>query len=147
MSATERLLGREELRALLIELGRRCAAKGLEVEMYIVGGAAMTLAHGRSRMTRDIDAVFEPKMGVYEEARLMAADLDLPPNWLNDGMKGLLPDVPDPGSTLVLVSEGISVSVASPEYLFAMKAAAARLERDAPDLLAPTKGRPGLPGR
>ena len=59
MSATERLLGREELRALLIELGRRCAAKGLEVEMYVVGGAAMALAHGRQ--TPSLISRFDPR--------------------------------------------------------------------------------------
>ncbi len=43
MSAGQRFLGRDGLRALLVELGRRCAAKGLEVEMHVVGGGRQLL--------------------------------------------------------------------------------------------------------
>ncbi len=40
----------------------------------------------------------------------------------------------DLAATVVYASQGLTVSVASPGYLFAMKAAAARVERDAADL-------------
>ena len=139
MTTGEPLLGGAALRELLEELGRRCAAKGLAVEMYIVGGAAMAVAYDRERTTRDIDAVFEPKMAVYEEARLMAADLGLAPDWLNDGVKGLLPDFLDPQPRPIIALDGMRVSVASPECLFAMKAAAARPGADLEDLLALAK--------
>lgn len=133
------LLNQDKLTELLIELGQRCAAKGIEVEMYMVGDAAMALVYGRDRVTRDIDAIFEPKMVVYEEARRMAAERGLPPDWLNDAVKGLLPDRPDPNPRTVLVAPGISVSVASAEYLFAMKAVAGRQEGDSADLITLAK--------
>jgi len=103
--------------------------------MFLVGGAAMALAYSRERTTRDLDAVFEPKSLVYEQARLLADERGLPPDWLNDGVKGLLPDRPDTGPQVTFASTGISVAVASPDYLFAMKAAAARQEADSEDLL------------
>ena len=58
----------------------------------------------------------------------------LPTDWLTDAVKGFLPGS-DPNATTLLERPGISVRVAAPRYLFAMKAAAARIERDADDLL------------
>lgn len=129
------LLGRAEIESLIAELGERCAAKGINVEMFLVDGAAMALAYSRQRTTRDLDAIFEPKTLVYEEARRLADKRGLPPDWLNGGVKGLMPDRPNTGQQVTFSSNGISVAVASPEYLFAMKAASARQEADAEDLL------------
>ncbi|MDT4940342.1 MAG: hypothetical protein QOJ34_431, partial [Pseudonocardiales bacterium] len=53
----------------------------------------------------------------------------------NDGVKGLLLERQQPvEGTSSLSAPGISVGVASPEYLFAMKAQAARQEADGDDL-------------
>jgi Nucleotidyltransferase of unknown function (DUF6036) len=122
------LLDRTRIRELLTELGRRCAARGFSVEMLIVGGAAIALVYGERRATRDLDAIFEPKMEVYAEAKKMADELGLPEDWLNDGVKGLLPDFPDTGLQVTTSSNGIYVIVPSAEYLFAMKATSARLD-------------------
>jgi hypothetical protein len=129
------LLDRAHIESLITELGERCAARGFTVEMFLVGGAAMALAYSRLRTTRDLDAIFEPKTLVYEEARRLAADRGLPPDWLNDAVKGLLPDRHDTGEQVTFSSNGISVAIASAEYLFAMKAASARQEADGEDLL------------
>lgn len=129
------LPGPESIESLLAELGRRCAAQGIKAEMFLVGGGAMALAYSRGRVTRDLDAAFEPMTLVYAEARKMADDLGLPPDWLNDGVKGLMPDRTDDAARVQYASEGLTVMVASPEYLFAMKAAAARQEADTDDLL------------
>lgn len=95
----------------------------------------MALAYGRDRVTRDLDGVFEPKALIYEEAARMAEDLGLPPDWLNDGVKGLLPDQQQPvEGTGTFSAPGIHVGVASASYLFAMKAQAARQETDGADL-------------
>jgi hypothetical protein len=103
------LLGQERIRELLVELGRRCAADEIAADMFIVGGAAIALAYSESRATRDIDAVFEPKMRVYDIAKLMADELGLPRDWLNDGVKGLLPDFEDQGQEFTFQSEGIRI--------------------------------------
>jgi len=128
------LLGRERITELLAELGRRCAALGLSVDMVVVGGGAIALAYSGDRATRDIDAIFEPKMRVYEVAHLMAEELELPRDWLNDGVKGLLPDFEDRGHHVTVESEGIRVLVPSPGYLFAMKAVSARIGVDDDDV-------------
>jgi hypothetical protein len=102
--------------------------------MFIVGGGAIALAYSNDRATRDIDAVFEPKMRVYEVAKTMADEFGLPMDWLNDGVKGLLPDFADTGEQFTTSSEGINIVVPSPEYLFAMKATSARIGIDDDDL-------------
>jgi hypothetical protein len=97
----------------------------------------MALAFGRRRLTRDLDAVFEPKREIYQAAAEIARERGLPDNWLNDAVKGLLPDKTPPiEGTSSFSAKGIHVGVASAEYLFAMKAAAARQEADGEDLLA-----------
>lgn len=127
------LLSREALIALLDELGAELDRDGHHGHLFVVGGAAMTLAYNTRRSTRDLDAVFEPKVVVYEAAGRIGKRHDLPPDWLNDAVKGFAPGE-DPNATTLLERPGLSVRVASPPYLFAMKAVAARVERDAGDL-------------
>ena len=66
------LLDRARIQELLNELGWRCAAHGIVADLLIVGGGAIALAYSNDRATRDIDAIFEPKMLVYQEAEKMA---------------------------------------------------------------------------
>lgn len=134
MTTSEGYFDHDRTIELLKELGSRLEKQGLRAEMFVVGGSAMALAYNRERVTKDIDAVFEPKSVVYAEARRMAAERAIAKDWLNDGVKGLLPDRPDTGAQTIYTGPGISVSVASPELLFAMKAAAARVEADTEDL-------------
>lgn len=129
------LLSADQVRGLLLELGRRLDSRGIEARLFLVGGAAMALAYSRDRVTRDLDAVFEPKAEIYQQALAMARDFGLPDGWLNDGVKGLLPDRSPPvEGTTSFSAPGIHVGVAAPEYLFAMKAQAARQEADGDDL-------------
>jgi hypothetical protein len=128
------LLSRDEMLRLLEEIGAQLEQQGKRGDLFVVGGAAMALAYNTRRSTRDLDAVFEPKSVVYEAARVVGQRHDLPPDWLNDAVKGFLPGE-DPNATTVFEHPGLSVRVASPQYLFAMKAVAARAERDANDLL------------
>lgn len=128
------LLSADEIRELLSELGRRLNERGISAQLFLVGGAAMALEFNSRRSTRDLDGVFEPKAEVYAEAAAMAEELGLPPDWLNDGVKGLLPDRSAAEVGNRFESPGISVGIASAEYLFAMKAVAAREDADADDL-------------
>lgn len=135
MRRNDPLLSSDDIRALLVELGARLDRRGIEARLFLVGGAAMALAFSRRRVTRDLDAVFEPKKEIYDEAAALARDHRLPEGWLNDSVKGLLPDRTDPvEGEASFVAPGIRVGVASAEYLFAMKAAAARQETDGDDL-------------
>lgn len=78
------LLGREQILAVLRDLADELDRQGVRAEVFLVGGAAMTLAYDTRRTTRDIDAVFEPKGTVYEAARRVAGRHGLPEDWLND---------------------------------------------------------------
>ena len=83
----------------LLELLRLVAAEARRrdvIEMFLVGGGAMALAYNTSRVTGDLDAVFEPREVAYEIAAVVAreAEFDLAPDWLNDGVNGFLPGLP-----------------------------------------------------
>ena len=60
---------RHGLRVALEALGAELARQGLGGELFVVGGAAIALAYDRARLTRDVDAVFEPKARVCTRPR------------------------------------------------------------------------------
>ena len=117
---------------MLTELGGRLQAKGVEAQLYIVGGAAIALGIDARRVTVDIDAVFHPETSVRDEATAMAAEHGLPSGWLNDSVKAFVPG--DDIGSVVLAVPGLGVAVASPEHLLAMKMAAYRPGTDQRDL-------------
>ena len=128
-------LDETRVRALLAELGERLVGRGIEAEIYVVGGAAMMLAYDRARITRDIDAIGVPQEEIDLEVAAMAIDHpDPPPDWLNDKVLPLLPRSIDADRVEVLGSPGITVNAASPRHLLAMKARAARGRRDLDDI-------------
>ena len=126
-------MSRDEIVALLTALGARLADRGIEGEMYVVGGAAIALAFDARRSTHDIDAVFEPKTEIYKIAAEIAAEQDLDEGWLNDAVKGFLSGV-DPEAPLALEVPGLRVSTASPRILLAMKVLSHRPGEDEDDL-------------
>ena len=115
------------------ELSRVLAQRDVKARLFVVGGAALVLAYGRRRVTRDVDAIFEPKEAVYAAARVVARSRGLPDDWLNDAVKGFAPG-PDPDQSVVFRSESLEVAVASPEYLLAMKLLASRADQDVEDI-------------
>lgn len=128
-------LTREQIIGILSELGQDLDARGVKAQMFVVGGAAMALAYNMRRTTADVDGVFEPKAVIYEAARRVAARHEqLPEDWLNDGVKGLLPAHADQHAKVILDLPGITVTVPSPRYLLALKVQAARIDRDQDDI-------------
>jgi hypothetical protein len=117
------------LEALASELDSR----GVVAHVFVVGGAAMTLAFDARRMTRDIEAVFEPTSAVYSAAHAVAEELELPDDWLDDAVKGFVPGT-DPDALPIFDRPSLSVSAASARFLLAMKLQAARAEQDAGDI-------------
>lgn len=119
------------LRDLLDELVRRLEARGVTGSIRIVGGAALALRYPDDpdvRVTRDIDAVWEPRSEVAESIAELASDRGLEVEWINSaGAPWLRTDTPEPrrGEFLVVV--------ATPEQLVAMKLAAGR-SQDVADL-------------
>lgn len=119
----------EALQALGDELTRR-AVRG---QIFVVGGAAMALAYSTRRVTKDIDAVFEPKSIIYDAAATVAENLGLPGDWLNDAAKAYMPGN-DENPRPVADIHGIEVTTASPRYLLAMKLMAMRFGEDDEDI-------------
>lgn len=118
----------------LTALGKALERRGVEGELYVVGGAAIALAYDSRRSTRDIDGVFEPKAAVYEAAGEVAQQLALPPGWLNDAVKGFLAG-DDPQAAAVLDIPGLRCLAASPRMLLALKVLAHRVGEDEDDVL------------
>ncbi|MGL4339994.1 MAG: DUF6036 family nucleotidyltransferase [Rhodoglobus sp.] len=125
-------LNAEHLHKLFQELSESLQTRGLHAQIFVVGGAAMALAYDRQRMTRDVDALFEPASEVRDIAAEMADSHGLEPDWLNDGAKGFMPATDEHPRT-VFESDSMLVQVPSPEYLLAMKLHASRGERDLND--------------
>jgi hypothetical protein len=129
----ERQFNRARILQALECLGEELTSEGVRAQIFIVGGAAMALAYSTRRVTKDVDAVFEPKQTVYLAAAKVAEELGLPEDWLNDGVKGFMPG-PDDAPRPVLATEGIEVTAASPRYLLAMKLMAMRFGEDDEDI-------------
>lgn len=119
----------DALRALGAHLDRR----GLRGDLYVVGGAALALAYDARRTTRDVDAVFEPKMEVYAAAAAVAGELGLPAGWLNDAVKSFLVGT-DPFEAPIIELPGLRVQAASPQMLLALKVVAHRISEDRDDV-------------
>ena len=117
------------LQALGDELGRQ----EIRGQIFIVGGAAMALAYSTRRVTKDIDAAFEPKSAIYAAAEKVAETHGLPADWLNDAAKAFMPGK-DPHARPLPDIKGIEVTTASPRYLLVMKLMAMRFGEDDEDI-------------
>ena len=94
-------------------------------EVYVVGGAVLCLALRSRPATRDVDAYFEPAKAVRQAAARVAAQHDVPEQWLNDAVKGFLSPRGEYRPYLDL--SNLRVLTAQPDYLLAMKCLAFRL--------------------
>lgn len=131
MNSHPELTGRRLL-DLFGQLSAEMERRGEQAQLFVVGGAAMALAYDAARSTHDVDGAFEPSSAVRAASVVIAADRELPVDWLNDAVKGFLPG-DDPSPQTVFESESLLVQVASPEYLLAMKLYSGRVENDRAD--------------
>lgn len=127
-------LGRERIQELLLELDQALARRGAAADVYLVGGAAISLTFDAARTTRDLDAVFAPTSEVRSAVAEVARHADLPEDWLNDAVKGFVPSTEDLHQTVVYESSNLRVCAAGLDHLLAMKIAASRVEQDRGDL-------------
>ncbi len=127
-------LAREDIHALLDELSNELASRGAKADLFLVRGAAIAVAYDEARSTRDLDAVFLPTTVVRQAASVVAERHGLAEDWLNDAVKGFLPGT-DPDAQRYYSSDALTVDVASPRYLLAMKLFASRVENDTEDIM------------
>src|SRR5215475_4699452 len=114
------MLTRERILALFTELDDELCRAGIRGDVFIVGGAAMTIAYDARPATRDVDGIWHPAPEVRSAAaRVAARHDDIDSDWLNDAVKGFLPSAPPTPSTAVYEGSHLTVSVPRPEYLLA----------------------------
>lgn len=120
---------------LLVE---RLVARGEPVEVGIVGGAAIVLAHNPDRgLTTDIDALESTNTAlVTEVVREIAGERGLPDDWLNFKVRMFAPDptYPEPRWDVIRERGTVRLTVANPQMLLAMKLRAGRGRRDVDDI-------------
>ena len=105
-------------------------------EIYLVGGAAVAMAYNHDRLTRDADGRIEDnnfRWHVFQAAQDVAARNGWDRDWFNEGPLQAIPVDPDPDAIVVLEHPGLTVRVASPKIMLAMKGLAAR-DKDIEDL-------------
>ena len=125
-------LDADRITALLNRLDTRLRTRGIAAELYVVGGAAVLVATGLRRVTRDVDVThLDP--AVAHEARLLGEEEDLPADWLNSAAGAWAP--PGHHHEPLAAGPGLTVCYASGEELLAMKMIALRTQ-DAPDIVA-----------
>ncbi len=125
---------RNEIEEGLKRLGELAQAKGLHIQLTLVGGAVMVLRFNARPSTRDIDAVIlQPREArlVRELARRVADEFEWTEDWLNDGAKGYLVGVSD--GPIIFQAPGIEARAPSIEQLLAMKLSAWRDDIDISD--------------
>lgn len=128
----EPLLDRPALERAFSALAEELSRAGVRADVYVFGGAAMVLAYGQDRATRDVAAVFEPHGAVLTAAQAVAARYSLPRWWLNE-QAAVYVGKNDVGAAPVFDHPNLRVAAASPEHMAAMKARAAR-SQDLDDL-------------
>jgi len=117
---------KNELIKYLEILGQELAKQELHGEIILTGGAVMCLVHSARDMTKDIDALYEPKGEINDLAQKIAKEYDLPSDWLNDSVKGFVNDKVE--TTDFLQLGNLKVSTVTPDYLLAMKLMSSRME-------------------
>ena len=85
----------------------------------------MCLAYGARASTEDVDALFRPSTEVRQAAARVAVRAGIDEGWLNDGVKGFMSTQGDFAPFLKM--DHLSVMVAQPAYLLAMKCLAMRI--------------------
>jgi hypothetical protein len=129
----ERQFSTAKILSALQALGDELTRRDVRGQIFIVGGAAMALAYSTRRVTKDIDAAFEPKRAIYAAAEKVADEHGLPADWLNDAAKAFMPGKDLHARPLPEI-KGIEVTTASPRYLLAMKLMAMRFGEDDEDI-------------
>ena len=113
------MLSRPTILEAFSRLSAELAKGGVVGELNVVGGTAMVLAFNARGSTKDVDAIFEPSSEMRSAALVVAQDLGLPPDWLNDAAKGF--------EQLQTVEwSNLRVQAPTAEYMLAMKVLAAR---------------------
>ncbi len=119
------------IRELLDALNAELATESVRGELFLADGAVMCLVFHAREATKDIDALLVPAAELRRAADQVARRQDLPPNWLNDAVKGFFSE----SGRFEVYAElsHLRIFAAHPEYLLAMKCLAMRLGEEFQD--------------
>jgi hypothetical protein len=115
----------DEIRRYLHELNDELRQMDVKGEVSIYGGAVMCLVYEARPATKDVDAVFRPTSEIRQAIQRIAERHDLPPDWLNDGVKGYLVGH---SQRILFDLSNLKVYIPDPDYLLAMKTLSARAD-------------------
>lgn len=119
----------------LREVVARLHARGSSASIRIIGGAAIMLRYDEDRrITPDIDASIHSDDDLAEIARAISDERGWPVDWLNAHAAGFVPIAAEPLWEPLHDDDLVSIWVATPGSLLAMKLRAARPSRDADDI-------------
>lgn len=127
MAKPLRRLTRAQVVRALTRLGELCAERTIKAEIAIYGGTVMMIAYDCRKATKDVDAIFHPAEEVEPLIKHVAAELALPEDWMNSGVKTFVGARESRVGFPELQIHGLVLTRPSPEYLLAMKCLAARL--------------------
>ena len=128
-------LNRDDMIDGLREVVARLHARGSTASIRIVGGAAMLLRYDADRrVTPDIDASIHTSDDIDAIVRQISDERGWPVDWLNSKAATFAPIAAEPLWEPLWDDEQISIWVATPGSLLAMKLRAARPARDTDDI-------------
>ncbi|MHB1348145.1 MAG: DUF6036 family nucleotidyltransferase [Candidatus Humimicrobiaceae bacterium] len=99
-------------------------------EILITGGATMCLVFSARSATKDIDAVYEPKIIINDIAAKIALQKKMPESWLNDSVKGFMNAKAYEKKMSLKNYSNLKLYSVLPEYLLAMKLMSSRMESE-----------------
>jgi hypothetical protein len=140
-NTTRSALTREIILSALDSLSDELGKQGVTGELCLFGGTVMVLAFTARLATKDVDAIFEPAQLVRSASEKIAAQQNLPKNWLNDGVKGFISTQHETTTGNLPQFKNLRLTMPVPEYLLAMKCMASRLGNtangpsDLPDII------------
>ena len=119
------VLTRDMILAALGALSDDLGKQNLTGEICLFGGTVMVLAFTARVATKDVDALFQPVQTIRVLARQVAEEQKLPPDWLNDGVKGFVSMRHEVIAGNLPQFPHLRLTMPVPEYLLAMKCIAA----------------------
>jgi len=120
------MLDANAILGLFEALNTELASRKVKGEVGICGGAVMCLVFKARVSTKDVDAVFKPTREIREASRVVAGQLGVPEDWLNDAAKGYFLTPPPVRNVLEL--SNLRVWAPQAEYMLAMKCVSARYD-------------------
>ena len=117
-------LHKDDILRFLKEINSRLMDMCKTGEIFIVGGAAISLAFGGRDATEDIDAIYKPRSEIRKIIQIMADEHGLRSDWLNNDAEHFVTE--SMTFTLLFEYSNLKVSHIDAECLLAMKLASAR---------------------